>query len=58
MSFLMKIQRQTSQSRLFHLFQHIQDQHCQSLITLYGFKIERDSDCSDCSDSPAEDSTL
>jgi hypothetical protein len=49
MTFLLKLERTTVHSRLFHLFQQIQDLESPYLITLYGFKIERGASCTPCS---------
>jgi hypothetical protein len=57
MTFLLKLERTTVHSRLFHLFQQIQDIQSPHLITLYGFKIERGPACSPCSETPPPDCT-
>lgn len=58
MTFLLRLERNTVHSRLFHLFQMIQDAQSPHLITLYGFRIERGLGCSPCSDLPPPDRTI
>jgi hypothetical protein len=58
MTFLLRLERTTMHSRLFHLFQQIQDEQSPYLISLYGFRIERGPTCSPCSESSPADRTL
>jgi hypothetical protein len=41
MTFLMRLDRITAHSRLYNLFQRIQDRESVCMLTLYGFKLER-----------------
>lgn len=58
MTFLLRLERATTHSRLFHLFQQIQDLQCPHLLCLYGFKIERGINCSPCAECPPPDRTI
>jgi hypothetical protein len=58
MTFLLKLVRSTVNSRLYHLFQQIQDAQSPHLIALYGFRIERGLSCSPCSHCPPPDHTV
>ncbi len=48
MTFLMRVERVTTRSRLFNIYQQIQDQESPALLTLYGFRIERNEGCNSC----------
>jgi hypothetical protein len=48
MTFIMKLERVCRQSRLYNLFQQVQDQESPALLTLYGFKINREEGCGSC----------
>lgn len=39
MTFLMRLERITTHSRLYNLFQQVQDKESSYLLTLYGFKL-------------------
>ena len=44
----MKLERESSQSRLYNLYQNVQDMESNALIVLYGFKIDREESCGIC----------
>lgn len=54
MTFLMRLDRHSAHSRLYHLFQQVQDLESAALLTLYGFHIQRTPHCATC---PSRDLT-